>query len=141
MGWLDSFTDSVDMSLSKLQETVKDWEAVLQSMRFQRVRHNLMTEQQRGSCQLWFSDVKTAAIAPSMVSIVHKSVCGNRSLIFTIAWNSVLQIYYSVSIILLRDTSYFQYRRFCFVCIFCFCYYKHSLKQVFWCTNYTNLSM
>ena len=27
MRWLDSMTDSVDMSLSKLQETVKDREA------------------------------------------------------------------------------------------------------------------
>ena len=27
MGWLDSITDSVDMSLSKLRETVKDREA------------------------------------------------------------------------------------------------------------------
>ena len=44
MKQLDGITDSVDMSLSKLQEMVKD---VLQSMGLQRVRHNLMTEKQQ----------------------------------------------------------------------------------------------
>ena len=45
--WLDSITDSTDMSLSKLWELVKDRgkPGVLQSMESQRVRQNLVTEQ------------------------------------------------------------------------------------------------
>ena len=46
MRWLDGITDSMDMSLSKLKEMVKDREpGVLQSMGSQRVGHNLVTEQ------------------------------------------------------------------------------------------------
>ena len=48
MRWLDGFMDSVDMSLSKLHEILKDWETwLLQSMGLERVGHEWATEQQQ----------------------------------------------------------------------------------------------
>ena len=45
--WLDSFTNSVDMNLSKFWEILKDGKPiVLQSVGLQGIRYNLMTEQQ-----------------------------------------------------------------------------------------------
>ena len=48
MIWLDSITSSVDMNISKLQETVRNRQpGMLQLMMSQKIRHDLATEQQQ----------------------------------------------------------------------------------------------
>ena len=49
MRWLHSITDSMDMSLSKLQEILKDREAWNTAVHEVTVSHILATEQQQAS--------------------------------------------------------------------------------------------
>ena len=64
MRQLDSITDSLDINLSKLQETVKDrevWCAAVHGI-IQRVEHNLVTEQQQKTLKWTFRNITFSLI-------------------------------------------------------------------------------
>ena len=51
MRWLDDISDSMDMSLSKLQDSEREtWGTVVHGVQI--VKHDLATEQQHSQCDL-----------------------------------------------------------------------------------------
>ena len=72
MRWLTGITDSVDMTLNKLGEIVKDRNpGVLQSMGSQRVRHDLVAEQQ-DSCMINGGSIYLEILSSDIEKIIKR---------------------------------------------------------------------
>ena len=73
MRWLDGIIDSMNMSLSKVGEMVKDGEAGMLRSRGHRIRHGLATEQQQLLTWAGFSCIAPKYGINNNVLIIYKS--------------------------------------------------------------------
>ena len=82
MRWLDGITDSMDMSLSKPWETVKDREAWCAAVHgSQRVEHNWVTEQKQRHLLVFFFLGEHSKFLPLLiVSLLHTFFFFNHTL-------------------------------------------------------------
>ena len=94
MRWLDGITDSMDKSLSKLQELVMVWlevsdgkPGVLQSMGSQRVRHDRTTEMN------WLMKERIPWIHSISHSELYTSTFSPPSILFTILYSFCLHLW------------------------------------------------
>ena len=71
VGW---HHDSMDRSLSKLQEQGRRQEGALQSMRTQRIRHDLVTEQQKQTYFLKLQNFHIKSILETMLCVSYISM-------------------------------------------------------------------
>ena len=73
MAWLDGITDSMDMSLSKLWEMVKDregWHAVVHGL--QKAGYNWVTEQQE--TEVWLFALQKDSSTDEHVDCIFKNL-------------------------------------------------------------------
>ena len=70
MRWLDSITNSMDMNLSQVQETVMCREALRAAVHGDAVRHDLVAEQQPPP--IWEEQLNLGGVLPKRMMGEHK---------------------------------------------------------------------
>ena len=85
MRQLDRITDSMDVNVNKLWETMKEWSLVCCSPRGLRVEHSLVTEQQqlKYMAKRWTDDEETPSSPHSiflffMIHVILEVTAGER---------------------------------------------------------------
>ena len=102
MRWLDGITDSMDLSLSKVRETVMDMKpGVLQSTGSQRVGHDLATEQQQQQILRILIQKLATPVHPMLPSPLGFHVCS-----LCLCLSCASKIIYTVFLLLIYFSLY-----------------------------------